>query len=119
MATETDISGPEWFDFDIVGESNYQRAIMTAAEAAFAAGERRAYLIATIHLDDGNPYDSKAVEVRINDRTVGYLDRDDARRYRRWKESNNISDPATCRSVIVKGGNDGAGVWLDLPLRNT
>lgn len=114
-----DITADGNFDFEIVGESNYQHAIARILPPeAKAADKVRAYTIATIETEDDNEHDSKAVAVKIDRRVVGYLSRDDARRYRRWLSKNDAPDPATCRSAIVGTNKKGFGVWLDLPMEN-
>lgn len=108
------------YDFEIVGESNYQHAIArTLPIEAKSADKVRAYTVATIETENDNEYDSKAVVVKIDRRVVGYLARDDARRYRRWLSKNAVPDPATCRSTIVGTNTNGFGIWLDMPIDNT
>lgn len=116
MHAPADIEAEGNFDFEIVGESNYQQAIERVLPPQPAVeGKVRIYTLATIATEDDNEYDDKAVVVAIDRRTVGYLCRDDARRYRRWRKKHGAPDPATCRCVIVGGGMKDYGIWLDTP----
>lgn len=99
------------FDFEIVGESKYQKALRAIA----GAGEVRHECTARILLEDENPYDNKAVRVDIGGKTVGYFSREDARSYRRQiaKHGRIVGE---CDAVIIGGGKGRSlGVWLDLP----
>lgn len=99
------------FDVEVVGESHYQDALLRVA----GSGEVRHPCEARLVLEDGNPYDSQAVRVEIGGRTVGYLSRVDARRYRARVTDKGLD--VSCSAVIVGGGKGRSlGVWLDLPL---
>ncbi len=63
----------------------------------------RAYLIPT----DDNPYDSSAVRVDINHRTVGYLNQEEARSFRRRLDEAKLSDQITTCNAIIIGGSEG------------
>jgi len=92
------------FEFEVVGESNYQKAL------ALLAGEHGAESAevqhkATLVLEDSNPHDPKAVAIRIAGTTVGYLAREDARSYRRRLGQKRLSGVnATCEAIVVGGG---------------
>jgi len=92
------------FEFEVVGESNYQIAL------AILAGEHgkedaEAQHKATLVLDDSNPHDPKAVAIRIDEIPVGYLAREDARSYRRRLGQKSLSGVnATCEAIVVGGG---------------
>jgi len=92
------------FEFEVVGESNYQMAL------ALLAGEHgkenaEAQHTATLVLDDSNPHDPKAVAIRIDEIPVGYLAREDARSYRRRLGQKSLSGVnATCEAIVVGGG---------------
>lgn len=100
------------YGFEIVGEASYQKALRAIA----GPGKVRHECIATIHLEDENPHDNKAVRVDIEGRTVGYFSRADARRYRKQIAKHG---PITseCDALILGGGKGkpSLGVWLDLP----
>ncbi len=115
------LPGPGEYEFDIVGESNYQKALSKIAGGKTPDGAEH-YADALIVMEDDNPYDKKAVRVDIDDKTVGYFSKEDARSYRRQMKKLGQEDAeATCRAVIVGGWNRGRkdtgsfGVKLDLP----
>ena len=114
------IEGPGTFLVDVVGESNYQPAL-EAASAAREEGRRTVIADAVLLLEDDNPYDDQAVVVQIGGRTVGYLNRADARTYRANLEAaGHPRIVARCKARIIGGwdraGIKGAyGVKLDLP----
>jgi hypothetical protein len=92
------------FDFEVVGESNYQVALASLA-GDHGAESAEAHHRATLTLEDANPYDPKAVAVRIAGKTVGYLAREDARSYRRRLGQKRLSGVnATCDAIVVGGG---------------
>lgn len=100
------------FDFEVVGESNYQSAI---ASLAGSHGERSASTecIAHLVLENSNRYDSSAVAVQILGRTVGYLSREDARSFRRRLGQKGLSgQTTTCDACIVGGGTRRSGEKL-------
>jgi len=100
------------FDFEVVGESNYQRALAGFA-GEHGANSAEKQLRATLHLEDSNPHDSKAVAVLLEGTTVGYLSRADARSYRRRLGQKGLSGvDATCDALIVGGGTKRSGEKL-------
>jgi hypothetical protein len=87
---------------EVVGESNYQPALL-AIRASAEKPFHRARLVA----EDDNPYDDQAVRVDVSGQTVGYLPRADARLWRRRRS------PATCGAYLADAGNGkNLGVWL-------
>lgn len=106
--------------FDIVGESNYQAALYKLAQPHDEKGTDKickAYLVP----EDDNPYDNKAVRVDIEGMTVGYMDRDTARSFRRRLGSKKLTGKITACQATLKGGHimrDGSkasyGAALDL-----
>lgn len=107
------------YDFEVVGESNYQHALSALAENTHPDEEKTG--IAILVPEDNNPYDNKAVRVIVQGLTIGYLSREDARSYRRRLASKKLGMiPASC-GVLVTGGhvlNDGTrahyGAQLDM-----
>lgn len=100
------------FDFEVVGESNYQSAI---AEIAGQHGEEGATMecVAQLIPEDDNRYDPKAIAVRINGRMVGYLSREDARSFRRRLGQKGLTGRTTsCAACIVGGGTKRSGERL-------
>jgi hypothetical protein len=100
VATAGHIDGPGFFDVEVVGESNYQRGIAKARSRA-AAGET-VVTQATLILENDNPQDKQAVRVDISGQTVGYLDRDNARAYRKeLKRTGHPAITATCSRCLT------------------
>jgi hypothetical protein len=118
------IRGPGHFSFEIVGESHYQRVLERLAGGRTRDGVE-VETTASLVLDNGNPYDNKAVAVEISGSVVGYLSKRNARAYRdeiaKWGTPNGTF---LCAAVIVGGWNRGRsdqgqfGVKLDLPMRS-
>lgn len=115
------IQGNGEYEFDIVGESHYQKALDELAGGKSEDGhhiETEALLM----LDDDNEYDDKAVAVGISGHLVGHLPREMARSFRqRLAEGGHPRASAVCGALIVGGwrrsnGDEGHyGVRLDLP----
>lgn len=121
VLVEANLPGPGLFAIDVVGELQYQHAIEVAAGGRTEDG-CNTLVDAILILDDSNPHDNQAVQVRIDGRVVGYLSRENARNYRR--ELGAIGHPtitARCQAKIVGGWDRGPddrgyfGVKLDLP----
>lgn len=114
-AFDADLSGPGAFAIDVVGESRYQPAL----EAAAAGG---AIVRAMLVLEDSNPYDDRAVQVRVGGQVCGYLSRDNARRYRAaLAAAGEPRASVRCNAKItggfeIEGGRRAHfGLKLDLP----
>jgi len=115
------LDGPGEYWFDIVGESNYQRALGRIAGGKKEDGcevEVEAFL----ECEDTNPHDNQAVVVKIDGSVVGYLDRKNARAYREMLAGVGYAGhPAVCAAIIVGGWDRGGGdeghfgVKLDMP----
>lgn len=107
------------FGFSIVGESNYQAALSTIA-GDHGKKKARVECIAELRPEDDNPHDDKAVEVCVEGRTVGYLARDEARKFRRRLGQKGLTgQPTRCAALVVGGGEWRGevrhyGVQLDL-----
>jgi hypothetical protein len=109
------LGGNGTFDFDVVGESAYQRHL------ALLAGPKKPTgcdidCLAVLALHDSNPYDSQAVAVAVARSTtsgllVGYLSRSYARRFRAEMSllQKVPGEPVVCRARIVGGWDDGFG----------
>lgn len=112
------------FAFAVAAES-YQGAIHQLAQKNAIGpdeGSDPKARILKAHLipDNDNPYDSNAVRIDIDNRTIGHLNRDQARSFRRRLDEKGIPDQiTTCNVVITKNGeiNDKTvsyGVRLDI-----
>jgi len=115
------IEGAGHFDFEVVGESNYQGPLKRICGGRKKEPARHLVEAILVHEDD-NEHDKKAIEVEIEGHTVAYLSRDDARNYRRrLKKAGHPGESAYCDAVIVGGWNRGFfdkgkfGVKLDIP----
>lgn len=107
----------EGFDFEIVGESNYQSSIRRLAgdhgnnssDASF-----RAMLV-----PEDNAHDSLAVRVDGEGvGTVGYMSRDDARSFRRRLAAKKLRDSTTfCSAQVTGGGTARNGTKLSYGVR--
>jgi hypothetical protein len=109
------VSGPGKFAVNVVGVSQYQRVLASAAEEGAA-------LEAVLVLEDDNQYDDQAVAVHIGGERAGYLSRADARLYRADLAAAGQPDLRVRCDAKVTGGfeiRDGGrahfGLRLDLP----
>jgi len=106
-------------NFAVVGESNYQRALKGLA-GDHGNNRCRAFCTATLVLEDDNEHDNKAVRIDVDGATVGYLSREDARRYRRRLGSMGLTgETMTCNArigggYVENGKRADYGIWLDL-----
>jgi hypothetical protein len=82
-----------WGEVAIVGEGSYQRDLEEIAGGKKEEGVNLLVLAALVPEPD-NPYDRNAIAVQIDERTVGYLDREKALAYqpvaKRLRELNAI-----------------------------
>jgi hypothetical protein len=115
------LHGPCTYSIDVVGESNYQNALMKICGGYTKEGHNKTIRAHLIH-EDSNPYDNKAIRIDIQGMTVGYLSRTLAREFRKQLfESGYPGKPASCNAIIVGGWDRGKsdkghfGVRLDLP----
>ena len=109
--TEEYYAWPELSQFGFaVATESYQGAIQQLAqENAINSDEDsdpKAHILKA-HLipDNGNPYSSDAVRIDINNRTVGHLNREQARNFRRKLDEKGLSNQiTTCNAVITENG---------------
>ena len=97
------------FNVNVVGESNYQQALKAICGGHTEDGHQLKVWATLVH-DDENEYDSEAIRVDIGKRTVGYLSRGDARRFR--KDLRRFGEPGktvNCAAKIVGGWDRGGG----------
>ena len=120
---EVEILGKGTFEYDVVGESNYQKALKNICGGRTKHGVDKVVQATLVHEDD-NPHDKNAVRVDIQGHTVGYLKRSNAKTFRRRMEDAGYPySPAKCSANIVGGWDKGFfdkgdfGVNLDMPLR--
>lgn len=107
--------------FDVVGESNYQPALLHAAKDKTVDGALRPVVTAQLLAEPTNPYDPDAVQVLVEGACVGYIPRDSTGPFRQMLRGFEASGtPATARAWITGGwrrafGDEGTfGMKLDL-----
>ena len=107
------------FVLPAVGESNYQEALRSICGEPSENGEDR-IVDAVLILEDSNPYDPQAVRVDIPGKTVGYLSRANARRFRKSHAEASTTCKARIRGGWDRGGGDTGsyGVSLDVGLQD-
>jgi hypothetical protein len=97
------LEGSGRFDFEVVGESNYQDALSRLCGGPTEDGvnfECTARLICEPH----NPYDPNAVAVRIGGETIAYLSRGAALAYQKRMRQLGLRDrEVSCRAIVVGG----------------
>ena len=98
------IAGPLTFRVDVAGESFYEASFMELCGPRTLEGFR-VPASAILHLQDNNPYDSKAVAVTISGHPVGHLSRECARAFRRSVRYGPLStfELFECAALIVGG----------------
>jgi hypothetical protein len=118
---DLEITGPGQFAVDVVGVSRRQDALAAVVERHGRSG-RTVTVDAILVLEDSNPHDANAVRVEIDGALIGYLSRDNARRYRAdLAAAGQPQATVRCKARIVGGfeTSDGErahfGVRLDLP----
>ena len=99
------------FDQEVVGESNYQPALRSIWDKCTEEG-----LDAILLHEDTNKHDNKAVAVLVDKKLVGYLNRSDARAFRRRCEKERVGGVSICKARVAgREGKEGLiGIWLDL-----
>ncbi|GLQ20005.1 HIRAN domain-containing protein [Algimonas porphyrae] len=112
-------TGIKSYNYDVVGESNYQLALKDIA-GGYRRESQYIECEAEIHLEPDNPYDPNAVKVVIENEVVGYIPAKDATRV-----GNSLRDFGLTGAYVdgqIRGGwktNDSDvghfGVKLKLP----
>jgi hypothetical protein len=95
----------------VVGTSHYQDALL---ELTGRQGDEeiRVDKIAIFAPEPDNPHDPNAIAVQIDGRLVGYLSRDENRRWLDVVGGREVG----CEAMIAgRGGTTGLGVFLRLP----
>ncbi|RYG35550.1 MAG: hypothetical protein EON93_06385 [Burkholderiales bacterium] len=100
------------FDFEVVGESNYQKTLQRIA-GDHGKDNVAAECTAVLTPEDDNAYDKSAVQVTVDGDVVGYLSRDDARSFRRRLGRKGLSGQSTnCDAKVVGGRTQRGGEKL-------
>lgn len=119
--SEVALPGTGTFPLSIVGESRYQHDLEAVCGGRTEEGAdltKSARLI----LEDTNPYDRNAVRVEIDGRTVGYLNRQDAKAYRQYLQRIRAGRAIGVCEAHIRGGwkrgddQGHFGVFLDFAL---
>lgn len=115
------VEGPGTFAIEVVGVSRRQDALAAIVDSHGRSG-RTLTIDASLVLENANPHDANAVRVEIDGVLIGYLSRDNARRYRADLAAANASAAVVrCKARIVGGFQTETGerahfgVRLDLP----
>lgn len=109
MAGPVELQGSGEYFLEIVGESHYQAALESICGGKTREGHSREVKALLTH-DNKNPHDSQAVKVEIQGKTVGYLDRQHARYYRKTLAAGGFKGrTARCNAIIVGGWDRGNG----------
>lgn len=95
----------------VVGTSHYQDALLELSGRT-ADEEIRVEKVAVFVPEPDNPHDPNAIAVHIDGRLVGYLSRDENRR---WLDVVKDSQVAAEAMIAGRGGTTGLGVFLRLP----
>jgi hypothetical protein len=119
---------PSEYSMEIVGEAKTQRNIKEVILYKYMVEKddleyRDDKLTATLILEDDNKFDlGNAVRVDIDNKPVGYLSREDAKRYRKALEKLGISNErCTCKAAAFGKREDFGksmffGIWLSIDL---
>lgn len=92
------------FNHTVAGECYHDAIKQLAQEEAIHTTVRKAYLIP----EHDNPYDSKAVRIDINRRTVARLSPEESRSFRHRLAENELTDQiTTCSAKIAAGEESG------------
>lgn len=118
---QIDLHGPGTFAVDVVGVSRRQSVLAAIVDRQSRRG-RTVTIDAVLILEDSNPHDANAVRIEIEGELIGYLSRDNARRYRAdLAAAGQPHATVRCKARIVGGFETESGerahfgVRLDLP----
>jgi TATA-box binding protein (TBP) (component of TFIID and TFIIIB) len=91
----------EKFEFNIVGESFYQKTLIN-----IAGGKSEEPVIpiqnATLKHDTKNRYDKNAVVVLIKNKKVGYFPKEQTELFHKFMKEKNLSS-FTCKALLIGG----------------
>lgn len=105
------------FAFELTGESCQGAIKQLAQENAIDprenSGSKAHILKAHLIPDNDNLYDSSAIRVDIHNRTVGYLNHEQARSFHRRLDEKGLPSQITTCNAIITGGGEVNGEILD------
>ena len=101
------------FGLEVVGESNYQKALIRAKASARLLNDRLCIDV-FVRREPTNLKDADAAQIlAVNGDCLGYLSRDRAQQYRRVLGLCAAAD-IEVQCVGVLAGEPSLGIWLDL-----
>ena len=121
---------PTQYTVEIVGEANCQKAIRKIVMyketvESHEMEDKMTNMLATLVLENDNKFDpGNAVRVDIEDQTVGYLAKEDARIYRENINKLGLTtETCTCYSSAygkrdTPGKMMNYGIWLSIDINN-
>lgn len=93
------------FDFEIAEDDRYQDALTKLANGP---AKEKKIVTANLVPENDNLQDDRSVRVDINEMTVGYLRRDNARSFRRRLSAKKLKDQITaCHAIIASSSGRG------------
>jgi hypothetical protein len=109
------VAGPVVLEGDelvrVVGTSHYQDALLELSGRE-SDEEIRVDKVAIFVPEPDNPHDPNAIAIHIEGRLVGYLSRDENRR---WLDVVSGHEVGAEAMIAGRGGTTGLGVFLRLP----
>ena len=96
----------------VVGTSHYQEALLELTGGRAGDEEIRVQKVALFVPEPENPHDPNAVAVKIDDRLVGYLSRDENKR---WLDVVTGHEVGAEAMIAGRQGTTGLGVFLRVP----
>lgn len=106
----------DMFQFEAVGESNYQRALnKLVPEEEKQKDKHKVYYVAKLALEDENEYDKNAIAVEIDGMKVGYIPKEENKALRKkLKAISQHKQSFSCMAAIIGGSGKHYGVWLNI-----
>lgn len=94
-----------WANVEVVGESHYTRELQAVLPKRIPEGGIEATVPVTVVHDPRNKYDSHAVEIRAASGVIGFLARDDAKRYAPVLDAIQAEGLSAATTARVWGSN--------------
>jgi hypothetical protein len=96
----------------VVGTSHYQDALLDLTGGRAGDEEIRVHKVALFVPEPDNPHDPSAIAIQIDGRLVGYLSRDENKRWLHVVTGHEVGAEAM---IAGRQGTTGLGVFLRLP----
>jgi collagen type III alpha len=94
-----------WANVEVVGESHYARELQAVLPKSIPEGGAEATVPVTVVHDSRNKYDSHAVEIRAASGVIGFLAREDAKRYAPMLDAIQAEGLTAATTARVWGSN--------------